>query len=137
MTDIPPLAAAGPLPRPSLPPFLLNCSLTDLELDFLSDAAGNKVEPTTMVCSRIRGFDMRRLPIPELRSFCMLKGLIVPDDATHSSLLVALARKKMESLSLHQAAARTEVNLDPDTSSEEDGLDESDPANQLTGTPPE
>jgi hypothetical protein len=34
--------------------------------------------------------------MPQLQAFCMLMGISVPDDATQSSLIEALAIKKMD-----------------------------------------
>jgi hypothetical protein len=93
MTDNPPVAAAGPLP-----PLLLNSSIADVELGYILDAAGKKVEPARFECSQIRGLTMRRLPMLQLRAFCMSMGISLPDDATQASLLEALATKKMDSL---------------------------------------
>ena len=91
MTDSPPVAASGLLSL--LPALLLTCSVVDFGLDFLLDAAGKKVEPHTFQLDKILGFEMRRLPLPLLREFCMLKGVVrIRDNVTQSSLLVALAK---------------------------------------------
>jgi hypothetical protein len=79
-----------------LPTMLLNCSIADFELEVLLDSAGNKVEPKMHQCVKIRGVEMKRLPLALLRNFCMMNGVVdFPEDATQSSLLVALAAKKM------------------------------------------
>jgi hypothetical protein len=111
MTDNPPVAAAGPLP-----PLLLISSIADVEIGYVLDAAGKKVEQVRFECSQIRGLTMRKVPMLQLRAFCMLMGISLPDDATQSSLLEALATKKMDS------ATWPAVNLwqEKDSSDEEE-----------------
>jgi hypothetical protein len=125
MTDNPPVAAAGPLP-----PLLLNSSITDVKFGYVFDAAGDKVELARFKCSQIRGFTMRRLPMPELRAFCISMGIIVPNDATQSSLLEPLATKKMDLLA--QAATRPAINhyQDKDSSHKENVSNASNQSNQ-------
>ena len=116
MTDSPPVAASGPLSW--LPDLLLRCSVVDFELDYLLDEAGKKVEPHTFKLDKILGFDMRRLSLPLLRDFCLLNGVVnFSDNATQSSLLVALAKKKIN------FTARLS-NPDLSDTTDEDDLDE-------------
>jgi hypothetical protein len=125
MTDTPPVAAAEPLPA-----FLLNSNLANVESDYVVDATGAAVEPSRFTCSRIRGFDMKKLPLPHLRTFCLSMGILVPENATQSSLLEALARKKQDTV------ATRGPPLTFSSSDEDDGVDEAtDPPNQSNGTP--
>jgi hypothetical protein len=81
----------------TLPAFLLNLTIVDVEVDYVTDnATGERVKPDRFKCSQIRGFTMSLHPLPHLRSFCLFMGLVVPDDAMQSSLLEALATKKLQ-----------------------------------------
>ena len=120
MTDNPPVAAAQPLAT-LLPQFLLNSSLADVEVGTVLDAAGVAVEPVTFERSQIKGFPMRRLPMPQLHVRCIWMDLLVPDNATQSSLIEALATKKLEVITLNNAATQPAVlTLDPGASEDED-----------------
>jgi hypothetical protein len=96
MADDIPLAGALLLAEdaPTLPPFLLIASLDDVEIDFIT-FAGLEVEPNRYEASRVKGFDLKKLPMQQLRTFCTKNGVTVRVGATHASLLEALAAKKL------------------------------------------
>ena len=119
MTENHPVSTAIPLVH-LLPPLLVNCSINDFELGHVLDAFGDTVDPARFEVVKIRGLVMRRVPMPDLQNFCLLMGLVVPDNSTESSLLEALATKKMDFVAKQaKQATRPPVNLDPETSDDE------------------
>ena len=117
MTDIIPFPSGADVAEIVLPPMLLNSTVRDIKVDFITDdETGYRVDPIRYEASKVRGLALKRLPMPQLRSFCTLMGLIVRDEDTQSSLLEALGKKKL-------AASIVEL-LDIPSSDDEDDVED-------------
>jgi hypothetical protein len=142
MTDTPVAPPVAPEDEP-LPTFLQNTTLADIEVIYILeeiDEFGGSSGESRWECSEVGGFSMQFLPMAVLKKYCLSLGLIVEDDSNRSSLLQALATKKKNSqptlLDALKLKNKTNLNLSPFTSSEDEEQDVSNPSNQSNGTTP-